>query len=436
MSPPLCPTLSEALVPPRARSRQPYFLGWLLVLALLALPSQGLAQNAAQTDVAAASRQSAGSSRVVAIADIHGAWDNLIAILRQAELIDRRDRWSGGDAILVQTGDFIDRGAESVQVAQYLRKLQKQAEKDGGQVIVLLGNHEVLNLIGDLRYVTRDILSAYIDSRSEARHTFYCNDYAKHVRRKAAMAEQEVPSQREVLSKCQNAQAFGLVEYIEALGPKGELGEWMRTLPATVQIGEVVFLHGGLSPALAGRDLDDINATVTRQLAEFDRGRAYLLKNRHILSTTHLRDILVTARQLAEAATTKQREVPEPIRPLLDFESSLLINSDGPFWFRGYANWEDDEGAEQLDAILDPLGARRVVVGHTPQHSHDIVSRFDQRVFLIDTGMLTTYYKGRASALEFRDGAIRALYVDEDPIELVPAGGDGGESRAEGQPAP
>lgn len=360
-------------------------------------------------------------SRVVAIGDIHGAYDNLISILHKAELIDRRDRWSGGDATLVQTGDFIDRGADSVKVARYLRKLQKQAEKDGGQVIVLLGNHEVLNLIGDLRYVTRDILSAYVDSRSEARHTFYCNDYAKHIRRKAAMAEQEVPTQRVVLSQCQNAQAFGLVEYIEALGPNGELGEWLRTLPAVVQLGEMVFLHGGLSPELAGRKLDEINRTVAEQLAAFDRGHAYLLENRHILSTTHLRDVLATARQLAAEATAKEREIPEPIRPLLDFESSLLIHADGPFWFRGYAKWEDDEGNEKLDAILEPLGARRVVVGHTPQDRHDIVSRFDQRVFLIDTGMLTTYYKGQPSALEFRDGAIRALYVDQDPVVLVPA---------------
>ena len=410
MSPPRFPIPPETLVSEPRKRCTAVLVGGILALALT-FPARGMADQP----------MPATPSRVVAIGDIHGAYDNLISILHKAELIDRRDRWSGGDATLVQTGDFIDRGADSVKVARYLRKLQKQAEKDGGQVIVLLGNHEVLNLIGDLRYVTRDILSAYVDSRSEARHTFYCNDYAKHIRRKAAMAEQEVPTQRVVLSQCQNAQAFGLVEYIEALGPNGELGEWLRTLPAVVQLGEMVFLHGGLSPELAGRKLDEINRTVAEQLAAFDRGHAYLLENRHILSTTHLRDVLATARQLAAEATAKEREIPEPIRPLLDFESSLLIHADGPFWFRGYAKWEDDEGNEKLDAILEPLGARRVVVGHTPQDRHDIVSRFDQRVFLIDTGMLTTYYKGQPSALEFRDGAIRALYVDQDPVVLVPA---------------
>ena len=92
------------------------------------------------------------SRRIVAIGDIHGAYDNFVALLETAELIDRRQRWSGGDAILVQTGDFIDRGAGSVQVARLLERLQEQSARDGGEVIVLLGNHEVLNLIGDLRY--------------------------------------------------------------------------------------------------------------------------------------------------------------------------------------------------------------------------------------------------------------------------------------------
>lgn len=367
-----------------------------------------------------ASTETSSSRRIVAIGDIHGAYDNLIAILEQAELIDRRHRWDGGDSILVQTGDFIDRGADSVKVARFLEKLQKQASKQGGEVVVLLGNHEVLNLIGDLRYVTRDILQAYVDQRSEARHTFYCSDYAKHLRRKVALrGDEPVPTQREMVSKCQSQKVLGLLEYIDALGPDGELGSWIRTLPAAAQIDDVIFLHGGISPKYAGKSPEELNRRVAEEIADYDTARAYLLGRHDILPTSHLRDVLATARDLANKFEAEGRPVPAQVVPLLDFEDSLLAGSDGPFWFRGYANWTEREGKKELPDILEPLGARHLVVGHTPQESHDIVTRFDNRVFLVDTGMLTTYYKGRPSALEFDNGRIRALYVGESPTVLV-----------------
>ena len=107
------------------------------------------------------------------------------------------------------------------------------------------------------------------------------------------------------------------------------------------------------------------------------------------------------------------------------WQNSLLSSNEGPFWFRGYAKWSERKGRRELPDILEPLGARHLVVGHTPQESREIVARFDDRVFLVDTGMLTAYYKGRASALEFHNGRIRALYVGEAPTVLVePAAGN------------
>lgn len=356
--------------------------------------------------------------RLFAVADIHGAYDELREILRQVELIDRRGRWSGGDSILVQTGDFLDRGAKTVDVARYLKRLQGQARKDGGEVIILLGNHEALNLIGDLRYVTRDILSAFVDARSVDRHTFYCNDYSKFVRRQAVLRGEEPAKAREVLSKCQAQEAYGLVEYIEAMGPDGELGAWLRTLPAAAQVDDIIFLHGGISPALAGRPLDDINRQVADEIAAFDRVHRRLLKERRILTTTHLKDILAGARQLADEERAAGKEVSQDLQTVVDFKDSLLVHQDGPLWFRGYAQWSDEEGAAEMPPILDPLAASRVVVGHTPQHSHRIIQRFGGRVLLIDTGMLAAYYKGRPSALEIRGQRVFSHYLGEEPQEL------------------
>ena len=107
--------------------------------------------------------------RIVAVGDIHGAYEAFRALLAKAELIDGEGNWAGGDALLVQTGDYMDRGAGAIRVAQWLMQLQEQAPKQGGEVIVLLGNHEVMNLIGDMRDVTAEMVAPLIDKDSKKR---------------------------------------------------------------------------------------------------------------------------------------------------------------------------------------------------------------------------------------------------------------------------
>ena len=91
------------------------------------------------------------------------------------------------------------------------------------------------------------------------------------------------------------------------------------------------------------------------------------------------------------------------------------MRPDGPLWFRGYDQWTDEEGAAQLGKILDAYDAAHVAVGHTVQRSGRIRPRFGDKVFLIDTGMLSSYYPGgRASALEIcGDGKFTAKYMDQ-----------------------
>src|SRR5215510_7491369 len=107
--------------------------------------------------------------RLVAIGDIHGDLDALVGILKRASLIDSNLRWSGRDAILVQTGDFLDRGPKTRGVMDLLMQLQKDAPRQNGRVIILLGNHEAMNIFGDLRFVTAADYSSYADDKSERR---------------------------------------------------------------------------------------------------------------------------------------------------------------------------------------------------------------------------------------------------------------------------
>src|SRR5215467_12681021 len=111
----------------------------------------------------------APAARVVAIADIHGDLDDFVMILQRASLVDANRHWSGRNTTLVQTGDMVDRGPKSRAVLDLLMQLQKEAPRQNGRVIVLLGNHEVSNMYGDLRYVTPDDYASYADDKSERR---------------------------------------------------------------------------------------------------------------------------------------------------------------------------------------------------------------------------------------------------------------------------
>ena len=94
-----------------------------------------------------------GVERIVAIGDLHGDYGNYIATLKAAGLIDKKGKWSGGNTHLVQTGDIPDRGPDTGKIIKHITKLGKQAQKKGGRVHNLIGNHEAMNVYGDLRYV-------------------------------------------------------------------------------------------------------------------------------------------------------------------------------------------------------------------------------------------------------------------------------------------
>ena len=105
-------------------------------------------------------------SRIVAISDPHGAFDAMVRTLENADVIDGDGNWSGADSHLVITGDMMDRGADSRKVMDLVMQLEEQVPAEGGMVHLLLGNHEVMNLVGDLRYVTPGEYAAFADDES------------------------------------------------------------------------------------------------------------------------------------------------------------------------------------------------------------------------------------------------------------------------------
>ncbi len=92
--------------------------------------------------------------RLVAIGDLHGDLDATRAALRAAGAIDASDHWIGGDLVVVQTGDVLDRGDGETAILELLERVGREAATAGGALVPLLGNHELMNAAGDFRYVT------------------------------------------------------------------------------------------------------------------------------------------------------------------------------------------------------------------------------------------------------------------------------------------
>jgi calcineurin-like phosphoesterase family protein len=304
-----------------------------------------------------------GVERIVAVGDVHGAYDRFVEILKTAGLIDSRQRWSGGRAHLVQLGDVLDRGPDSRKVLDLLRRLEREAASAGGAVHALLGNHEVARMLGDLRFVHPGEYQAFVTDNSEQM-------------RKRFLEVVKPADPEELLTTT----PLGQTEMILAFGAKGEYGQWLRTHDAVARINGILFLHGGISPAVASTSCDDINATVRRELTtDFDQT------------------------QKAPLAT-------------------LAVREDGPIFYRGLAE-EPDEFGTQVDDILAKQDVRAIVIGHTVSATGRIRPRFGGKVIQLDTAMQPAYAPGgRASALEIRGNEFTAIYQDRrDPLTVASA---------------
>ena len=102
--------------------------------------------------------------RLIAIGDVHGDLGAARAALRAGGAIDERDAWIGGDLVVVQVGDVLDRGDDEQAIFDLFEKLEGQAAKAGGALVWLLGNHELMNAARDFRYVTPGAMRDFDDA--------------------------------------------------------------------------------------------------------------------------------------------------------------------------------------------------------------------------------------------------------------------------------
>jgi len=316
------------------------------------------------------------SQRIVAVGDLHGDFDAWRDIALKARIINDRNRWAGGSTILVQTGDIVDRGPDSLKIIRHLMKLQKEAPRAGGRVVVMVGNHEAMNMTDDLRYVDPREFAAFANAESvRLRERVYQDNRAAIV---AAYRARSPAMSGEAIRKAWLAQnPLGKLEHQAAWSPRGELGRWTIANRAVAKIGDTVFVHGGISVRYAGSSIDDLN----RRTA---------------------------------AALTAANGAPD----------SILYDPFGPLWYRGLVTRRVDAASQalapeqptatppaaypsiddELATVLRSYGARRLVIGHTPNLSGIMISH-GARLVRIDTG-ISRYYGGKLSYLEIVGGRV------------------------------
>ena len=393
-------------------------------------PTRPLARTAAWTALAVAlllapAAADQAPSRIVAIGDVHGAYEEFTAILQTVGLIDGRRTWTGGTATLVQTGDVVDRGPKQRECLDLLMELQRQAPRAGGKVIALVGNHEVMNVIGDLRYVTPAILATFAAADSGQRREKAYKDYLTFLAGHEGHGHELVPPPDDAArQKWMDEHPPGFFEHREAFGPDGQYGKWIRSNRAVVQVGDGIFVHGGVNPALKFESVRELDEQVVADLPAFDAMWKELVDARVIWRYMTFAEAV---RFAAEELAWQQSEGPVGVFParvavlrLLAYKTWITVSGDGPLWYRGLGTEPEAKLDASLTAMLERLKADYIVAGHSVVASKEVTARFGSRVFLIDTGMLGEVYSGRGSALEIRDGRFTAHRVDTMPRSLVP----------------
>jgi len=235
--------------------------------------------------------------KLIAVSDIEGNFGKFYKLLKSNNVIDQDYNWTFGKGILVIAGDLVDRGDYVTQCLWLAYHLDRQALKAGGKVYYLMGNHERMFLTGDSRYVSERYVPFYKLLNSDTSKLF---------------------------------------------SESSELGSWIRKKNAMLRAGNVIFVHGGLSPELLDHDLNirKINSEMKNDFSdnEFETD-----------------------------------------------ESEFLFSGKGILWYRGLiTDYKDYQkiSPEKLAEVLDKYLSETVVIGHCVVDS--VSADYSGRVIRID----------------------------------------------------
>jgi hypothetical protein len=248
-------------------------------------------------------------SQLFVVSDIEGQYEYFKQLLRSAGVIDENFNWTFGKGHLVVCGDVFDRGSQVAECLWLIYLLEDKAKEQGGYVHYVLGNHEIMNLNRDYRYVN----PKYMELAQE-KSISYDNFYNKET----------------------------------------ELGQWLRTKNIMEKIGDLLFLHAGVSQYINELE-QDINYINTVARGYYD-------------------------------------QTEDSIPPL----AQLLLLDEGPLWYRGYfmPPWATKQ---QVDSTLELFRVKKIIIGHTPVNR--ISTFFNGKVINVDV----PHAKGASEGLFIED---------------------------------
>jgi hypothetical protein len=339
------------------------------------------------------------SKRIVAVGDLHGDFAAWRAIAKAAGLVDDRGRWHGGQTVLVQVGDVVDRGPDSLRIIEDLMRLQREARRRGGSVIALVGNHEAMNVTGDLRYVSAADYAAFVDRQSEQRRE---DAYKRTKSELEAAYRKQDPAMTEAAIKqaVMAATPLGMIEHQTAWSPQGRIGRWVVANPAVALIDGVLFVHGGLCGPYTHLPVEEINRQVAAALAVRATAPDSIINDvQGPLWCRRLAGIELADSAAAEGSPPAQ---PPPAAPGAAPAPTAAAPVVTP-----------PPVTEQLDQILPAHGAKRIVIGHTPVLS-GIAVLHEGRLARIDTG-ISAAIGGKLTYLELVGDTLTPHVVDRPP---------------------
>lgn len=295
--------------------------------------------------------------RIIVIGDIHGDWNMTLKSLKIAKLIDKHNHneWIGGDTVVVQVGDQVDRcrytgipcNQESAtehdegndwKILQYFTKLHHQAQKVGGAVYSLIGNHELMNVNGDFRYVS------YQGLREFDNYKYLDKEGNEHVITDGNQARRWV------------------------FAPGNPISEFLAcTRQMALIIGSNLFVHAGILPSIAEKySVQNLNELMS----------LYLFNT---LNDSHLyNDIFISSK-----------------------DSPLWNRVFGEIGMQKYnKNSEYSDLADPvskcdnlLKSLKENYGVDKIFVGHTPLLENGIGSACNENIWFADYGASAAFNK-------------------------------------------
>ncbi|KAM7486648.1 hypothetical protein LguiA_002657 [Lonicera macranthoides] len=300
--------------------------------------------------------------RLIAIGDLHGDLFKTKEALRLAGLIDGSDRWTGGSTMVVQVGDILDRGGDELKILYFLEKLKYEADKSGGKVITMNGNHEIMNVDYDFRFTSKLGLEEF-----RVWGDWYCvGNSMKGLCDGLALAKDPFDGVPSEFPRLKEEYCEGIRARIAALRPKGPIATRFFSKNVTVLVvGDSVFVHGGLLPRHVYYGLERINEEVRDWLSG--------LKEKVSLD--------------------------------------LISGRNSVVWLRKFSHEvEENCDCSTLQHVLATIpGAKRMIMGHTIQ-ARGINGACDNRAIRIDVGLSKGCGNGLPEVLEISgDSKLRIL---------------------------